>query len=43
MQVNILVEGITDEPVAKKLLKHAGLEDVVYFMIKEDKIYLEIG
>jgi hypothetical protein len=26
MQVNILVEGITDEPVAKKLLAYAGLE-----------------
>jgi hypothetical protein len=26
MPVNILVEGITDEPVAKKLLKHVGLE-----------------
>jgi len=26
MPVNVLVEGITDEPVAKKLLKHVGLE-----------------
>jgi hypothetical protein len=26
MLVNILVEGATDEPVAKKLLKHVGLE-----------------
>ena len=26
MQVNILVEGRSDEPVAKKLLKHVGLE-----------------
>jgi len=26
MPVNILVEGITDEPVAKMLLKHVGLE-----------------
>jgi hypothetical protein len=26
MPVNILVEGVTDEPVAKKLLKHVGLE-----------------
>lgn len=24
--VNVLVEGITDEPVAKKLLKHVGLD-----------------
>ena len=31
MPVNILVEGSTDEPVAKKLLKHVGLEvGVVY-------------
>lgn len=26
MPVNVLVEGSTDEPVAKKLLKHVGLE-----------------
>ncbi|MGI9061900.1 MAG: hypothetical protein ACR2H5_25375 [Ktedonobacteraceae bacterium] len=26
MPVNILVEGVTDEPVAKKLLKHVGLD-----------------
>jgi len=26
MPVNVLVEGIADEPVAKKLLKHVGLE-----------------
>jgi hypothetical protein len=26
MSVNLLVEGITDEPVAKKLLRHVGLE-----------------
>lgn len=26
MPVNVLVEGITDEPVAKRLLKHVGLE-----------------
>jgi hypothetical protein len=26
MPVNVLVEGITDEPVAKKLLKHVWLE-----------------
>ena len=26
MPVNILVEGYTDEPVARRLLSHAGLE-----------------
>jgi hypothetical protein len=26
MFVNILIEGRSDEPVAKKLLRHAGLE-----------------
>lgn len=26
MPVNVLVEGMADEPVAKKLLSHVGLE-----------------
>lgn len=26
IRVNVLVEGSTDEPVAKRLLKHSGLE-----------------
>jgi hypothetical protein len=31
IRVNVLVEGSTDEPVAKRLLKHSGLEvGIVY-------------
>lgn len=26
MPVNVLVEGVTDEPVARRLLKHVGLD-----------------
>lgn len=46
MPVNILVEGWTDEPVAKKLLKHVGLEiGVVYgrkgkpYLLQRSPIY----
>lgn len=41
MLVNILVEGATDEPVAKKLLKHVGLEVGTTYGRKGKKHVLE--
>jgi len=50
MPVNILVEGMTDEPVAKKLLKHIGLEiGVVYgrkgkpYLLQRSPIYNKVA
>ncbi len=41
MAVNILVEGIADEPVAKKLLKHVGLEVGITYGRKGKSYVLE--
>ena len=41
MPVNILVEGVTDEPVAKKLLRHVGLEVGVTYGTKGKPYVLE--
>ena len=37
MPVNALVEGVTDEPVARRLLKHVGLDIGRESMVEKGK------